>query len=145
MVDEDCDGVNDALEQQHGLDATDPNDGSADPDGDDVPTSYELRLGGDPESSDTDGDGEPDTTDLLTGVDLDGALVRYRNAEGHYAHSSSPEEAAELESQGGSYTSSTIWAGSEDGDRPWGADFDPPSLQHGASVRVRCVRDTGND
>lgn len=72
FVDEDCDGMNDALEQAAGLNPADPSDALSDADNDGIPAEDELRVGGNPASDDSDGDGAPDDADLLTGRDFDG-------------------------------------------------------------------------
>jgi len=60
MLDEDEDGICDYWELEHGLDPTDPDDASEDPDGDGLTNLQEFLLGTNPHNYDTDGDGIDD-------------------------------------------------------------------------------------
>ena len=70
-IDNDGDGMEDWWEEYHGLDFTDPADGSLDPDGDGLSNLEEFLKGTNPKSSDSDGDGMPDDWEIAYGVSPD--------------------------------------------------------------------------
>jgi len=67
--DSDCDGLSDAWETAHGLDANKADDALLDSDGDGLTSVEELAAGTDPTKSDTDGDGYADGAELASGYD----------------------------------------------------------------------------
>src|SRR6185369_7857946 len=66
--DKDGDQMDDAWEQNNGLDATNKNDAASDPDGDGLSNLREYQLDTNPKKADTDGDGIPDGWEVDNGL-----------------------------------------------------------------------------
>ena len=69
VSDLDCDGIDDAWEDEYNLDPTDPRDSAQDADSDGVTNRDEYFWGIDPHNPDTDGDGISDGTEIAQGTD----------------------------------------------------------------------------
>ncbi|MCD6383691.1 MAG: hypothetical protein J7L88_04445, partial [Thermoplasmata archaeon] len=67
-LDKDFDGIPDEWEREHGLDPTDKNDASSDPDGDNLTNLQEYLNGTDPKNPDSDGDGFSDGEEVSEGT-----------------------------------------------------------------------------
>jgi len=70
FIDDDNDGIPDAWEGAHGLDAEDPNDAGADWDGEGLSNYQEFLHFGDPHDCDTDSDGMDDFWEVRYGLNV---------------------------------------------------------------------------
>ena len=69
LLDQDGDGMSDAFEAAHGLDAQDPHDAAFDLDGDGLSNLVEFTRNSNPWRADSDGDGISDSDELNRGLD----------------------------------------------------------------------------